>query len=785
LSNQPANILVEQAQDGRLRPVVMDFGIAREGKESSGLTEAGMVMGTPNYMAPEQAAGLVEQIDRRSDVYSLGATLYELLTGRPPIVGETVVDVLFKVLQEDPVPPRQLQRSVPVDLETIALKCLAKEQSLRYDSAKALAEDLQRYVNGEPIVARKASLAYRLGKQIRKQKSLFALSLLSLLFISALVTDRLRVHFQHARQAKIVKAQIERARLLGQDAKETEWFMRAVYELPMHDVTREQEIMRSRMRQLEEQIDSLGREGGQLAHYALGRGYMALQSSDLALHHLQKAMELGKATPELHYALGRLMGERFLETLRGERRRGDVEWLRARKRKLEQEFLQPAMEHLAQSRGVKLESAELVDGLLALYQARYEKANAHADAALASAPWLYEAYKLKGDVWQARALAQYIGGATEKAAADLVLAIAEYDQAAERGRSDISVLEARAEAWGHLLQQLYETHRPFEDMIPKAQSACQQAITVAPKNDVGYRELAGIHLLVAQSLFDNGKDPRPHVKELTDVAKAGLRNGRGDPGLENAMGDGLLLVLFYEDGRGLPLSVDVNEAIDHQRRAIALNPSYLWAYNGMAGLYLFRSERAQKQNTDPREDLQTAIRYSKEAVRLSPNYGTAYSNLTYFYMRLASYQLEHKQGIDDAIAAGIAYGQECQRRKPKLSDCAANLALLHLTRARSLSTQPQMDAEFLAAVKETLAQLDSAEQKGDSSLELHQSRARVQLLYAQHQIHHSQSADTACSRAKKSLDACFSLVADDAQCKIIERELGILCGKQNLGKTKP
>ena len=112
-------------------------------------------------------------------------------------------------------------------------KCLAKEQSLRYDSAKALAEDLQRYVNGEPIVARKASLAYRLGKQIRKQKSLFALSLLSLLFISALVTDRLCVHFQHARQAKIVKAQIERARVLGQDAKETEWFMRAVYELPI------------------------------------------------------------------------------------------------------------------------------------------------------------------------------------------------------------------------------------------------------------------------------------------------------------------------------------------------------------------------------------------------------------------------------------------------------------------------------------------------------------------------------------------------------------------------
>ena len=102
---KPANIMVEQAADGRLRPVVMDFGIAREGTQNSGLTEAGMVMGTPNYMSPEQASGAIEQIDRRSDVYSLGATLYELLTDRPPLIGDGIVDVLFKVVQVDPPPP--------------------------------------------------------------------------------------------------------------------------------------------------------------------------------------------------------------------------------------------------------------------------------------------------------------------------------------------------------------------------------------------------------------------------------------------------------------------------------------------------------------------------------------------------------------------------------------------------------------------------------------------------------------------------------------------------------
>ena len=205
---KPANIMVEQAADGRLRPVVMDFGIAREGTQNSGLTEAGMVMGTPNYMSPEQASGAIEQIDRRSDVYSLGATLYELLTDRPPLIGDGLVDVLFKVVQVDPPPPRQLVPSLPLDLETITLKCLAKEQNRRYDSAKALAEDLQHYIDGEPIVARKASLWYRIGKQVRKHKSFYALALASLVFIGVLVVDRIRSSLANARQARIVKEQI-------------------------------------------------------------------------------------------------------------------------------------------------------------------------------------------------------------------------------------------------------------------------------------------------------------------------------------------------------------------------------------------------------------------------------------------------------------------------------------------------------------------------------------------------------------------------------------------------
>ncbi|MBL9041877.1 MAG: protein kinase [Myxococcales bacterium] len=771
---KPANIMVEQSPDGRLRPVVMDFGIAREGTQNSGLTEAGMVMGTPNYMAPEQASGAVEQIDRRSDVYSLGATLYELLTDRPPFVGTSVVDVLFRVLRDDPPPPRQLVRSVPEDLETITLKCLAKEQSLRYDSAKALAEDLQRYIDGEPIIARKASLWYRASKQIRKYKSLYALSLLSLLFIGVLVVDRVRSNLAQARQARIVKEQIERARLLGQDAKEIEWFLRAVYELPLHDVTYAQGIIRARMQQIEQQIPSLGRGGGQLAHYALGRGYLALHETDAAYTHLQAAWDSGPHSPELHYALGRVLGDRFFETLRADQRRGDVEWLHERRQTLDRELLQPAMVHLEASRGVKLESAEFLEGLLALYRGDYDKALLYADRTLKLSPWLYEARKLKGDVLQARALVRLLAKENQRADADLVDAIAMYDDAAEVGRSDIAVFEARAEAWGQLLAQRYEARQSIASVFSTAVTACKRAITIAPNHVLSHRELAGIYLSMAQHQFDSGQDPRANLQALVEVATQGLKLGKVDAGLENALGGGLLMRLFYEQAHALPFSVGVEEIITHQQRAILANPTYRWAYNDMAGAYLFRGNLKLGDGQDPREDYAAAIRYIEQALQHSPNYAIALSNLAYFYGLVAQYAMEHGQPVEESLSAGIRHGEDCQRRKPTLSDCDSNLALLQLTRARSLLHDPKRSTDFLKAVTAALLHLNRAEEHGDKSLELQQSRSRAYLTLAQHQQERGQDASEAIAKTRSSLVACRALSADDPLCGLLSAELALL-----------
>ena len=147
---KPANVLL--MGDGT--PKITDFGLAKRIGGEEGLSQSGEIKGTPSYMAPEQAAGRAERIGPAADVYALGAILYEMLSGRPPFQGATPLATVGQVLEHEPVSPRCLQPKLPRDLETVCLKCLQKEPRHRYPSAAALAEDLRRFLAGEPITAR-------------------------------------------------------------------------------------------------------------------------------------------------------------------------------------------------------------------------------------------------------------------------------------------------------------------------------------------------------------------------------------------------------------------------------------------------------------------------------------------------------------------------------------------------------------------------------------------------------------------------------------------------------
>ena len=167
---KPGNILLDAAGE----PVVTDFGLAKHAGADAGLTLTGQVLGTPAYMAPEQAEGRTRESDARTDVYGLGALLYHMVSGRPPFAGDSHLAIITQVTQTEPVSVRLLNPSIPRDLETICAKAMAKEPPRRYQSAREMAEDVQRFLDGKPVLARPVGAVGKTWRWARRHRALAA-----------------------------------------------------------------------------------------------------------------------------------------------------------------------------------------------------------------------------------------------------------------------------------------------------------------------------------------------------------------------------------------------------------------------------------------------------------------------------------------------------------------------------------------------------------------------------------------------------------------------------------
>jgi predicted Ser/Thr protein kinase len=205
---KPANILLDEGGE----PLVTDFGLAKRVEEGSRLTQSNAIVGTPCYMAPEQALGKGAELTTAADVYSLGAILYELLTGRPPFKADSVLETLLQVRQEAPPPPHQSNPRVDRDLETVCLKCLQKEPARRYPSAEALADDLERWLAGEVVRARRAGPWERLRKWARRSPASALLTgLVGVVVVLCLVGLGMTVQLREARRAWREEAEARQA----------------------------------------------------------------------------------------------------------------------------------------------------------------------------------------------------------------------------------------------------------------------------------------------------------------------------------------------------------------------------------------------------------------------------------------------------------------------------------------------------------------------------------------------------------------------------------------------
>jgi tetratricopeptide (TPR) repeat protein/predicted Ser/Thr protein kinase len=761
---KPTNILVERTESGRWFPVVMDFGLAYDASHGHGLTLSGALLGTPSYMAPEQARGDLSNIDRRSDVYSLGATLYELLVGTAPFTAPTLAGTLDKVLNEEPPSLHSRMPQIDRDLEIIVLKCLSKEPHQRYVSARALAEDLARFLDGEPIIGRRPSLVYRVRRMARKHRALVAVSALSLAIILVLATFGVRAWLEARRTQQQSEERARLAEKLGQEVKEIEWFLRLAYALPLHDTRHEQELVRERMQRIATLRPDLGTSGEGLVHYALGRGHLALHAFDKAHEELLRAQQLGLDSPELHSALGRVLGELYHQAMEEARRSGDKDWLAARQRELEHQYLQPALQSLERSQGMQLESPRYLEGLIAFYRRQYDVAAKAAAQASIEAPWLHEPWKLAGDVARAQAV-ERLELDYEPARSGLQEAARFYERAIVLGGSDALSYEALAEVW-LLLSELDEKQgKPQAQALEQALVASERSSLADPLRSAGYTQKAYVLMRRHRDAFNQSRlqDVSPLLEEWIATGQRAVQLNPQDVSAHDALGLGYTRRGMHAARNGQDPEPSFREAIAHLSRALELQPNHPWALNDLGLLHTAQGNYQREHGEDPRAAYREAIRRFEQASRTDPKYLYPLVNQTSAYVALAAYTLARGLSPETEVQQALAAAKRGFFLDPKYYRMMNDAAIAETTQASYL----------LAAGQDPGPSLERARQYLDHSLRINPAygrtylhQARIFSLAAAHALQEGHDPGAALGQGRQALERAIQLDPGCVDCRV-------------------
>ncbi len=743
---KPANIMVGRDEDGRWWPYIMDFGLARNA-EAQGMTLTGVAMGTPAYMPPEQALGRQADIDRRSDVYSLGATLYDLLVGVPPFTAPSITDLLWKVVQEEPPAPRKHLPSLPAELDTIVMKCLEKESARRYDSARSLAEDLRRYLDGEPIQARPASLMYRLRKKVKKHRALSA---------SILLSATVGLGFAGWGASAMLRArhQTQLANRFAMEVQAIEGNMRIAHMRPLHDLSAEKAKVRQRMDRLQQNMNELGSVAIGPGGHALGLGHVALGEPEAARVQFERAWATGYRPPGLALALGRTLAGLFEETQRRAQQLPQEEQ-EATLRQARKALLDPARELIRKHLSKQEEGRIYLEALLAHLDGDESSAIAKAGEAVAESPGLYEAKQLEAEAHLALALARYQAGDSTDARTQVEAARKALTAALDLGRSDpqLWALEADTRAFEASILVGRAPLPAVERAYLSSIEACDQALKADPRDAQAlHLEALSWHGLATQQL-DQGGDNRPALQKAENCLERALSIAPKNPEMWFSMGRVRYAMARAVDHRGESALGDYDRCLEAYATSQRLGRE---SSERAALAQLFKAQYQASRGEDPLPTLvqaETLARHARQAREDKFSLNT---------MGLVMNELAHTR---------MAHNQDPQSALKEAGDCfTTGFARYHaFASLRNLADRWLLEAQWLRhgkrspepALDQGLRSTDEAIRIGPTYFLSHLTQGR--LLFLRARGAESVSGGATSQLARAAFQKAHALNPNDAQ----------------------
>lgn len=614
---KPSNIMVERTEDGALRTFVMDFGLARDWDQD--VTETGSVLGTPSYMSPEQARGEVSRLDRRTDIYSLGATLYHAVTGRPPVTGANALEILGAIAAHEVPSMRGPGLDVPRDLEAITLKCLEKERGRRYESARALAEDLDRFLAGDPVLARPTGLWYRVQRKLRKHRQLAAVGAAAALAVLVALGAAVKTRRDAGRRERLAQQFTEATGRIDALARYSALS-------PPHDIRPDLQAVREQMAQLQAAMARAGVIANGPGHYALGRGYWTLDDPEKAREHLQMAWDAGYREPRVAYALSLALGQQYRDQLLEAQRIASQDQREARLREVERTLRDPALTYLRLAKGADVSSPAYLEALLAFYEGRLNEALARLETLGVELPWFYEAPLLRGSLLQSRAWNKWNQGDREGARRDFEEGRRALAAAALTGRSVPAVYAATADLENNALFMEKYGQGDVQGPFDRGMQALATALRLQPDHAPSLILQSALQGNLADGKATRGEDAEGLAGEAVAAAWKAVAAGPARADARVALGK----AYFVLGNARLQRSLDPTEALSRSLAAFgglsAEKRDYsVWNHLGLVQRNLAQFE--ESQGRDPTAHLGAAVESFGTATRMEPHLLPAWINL--------------------------------------------------------------------------------------------------------------------------------------------------------------